>query len=197
MSNPPEMNPGRRRLIVMTAAAGGACGVAAALPFAATMLPSERAKALGAPVEADISALAPGDMQVVEWRGKPVWIIRRTKEMLESIKKGDGIVADPQSSVPQQPEYAKNDFRSIKEEYAVLVGVCTHLGCSPQLKSGEAKAEMGADWIGGFYCPCHGSKFDFAGRVYKGAPAPINLEVPKYAFLSDTRIVIGEDMKGA
>ncbi len=197
MSNPPEMNPGRRRLIVMTAAAGGACGVAAALPFAATMLPSERAKALGAPVEADISALAPGDMQVVEWRGKPVWIIRRTKEMLESIKKGDGIVADPQSSVPQQPEYAKNDFRSIKEEYAVLVGVCTHLGCSPQLKSGEAKAEMGADWIGGFYCPCHGSKFDFAGRVYKGAPAPINLEVPKYAFLSDTRIVIGEDTKGA
>ena len=136
-------------------------------------------------------------MQVVEWRGKPVWIIRRTKEMLESIKKGDGIVADPQSSVPQQPEYAKNDFRSIKEEYAVLVGVCTHLGCSPQLKSGEAKAEMGADWIGGFYCPCHGSKFDFAGRVYKGAPAPINLEVPKYAFLSDTRIVIGEDTKGA
>ena len=197
MSNPPEMNPGRRRLIVMTAAAGGACGVAAALPFAATMLPSERAKALGAPVEADISALAPGDMQVVEWRGKPVWIIRRTKEMLESIKKGDGIVADPQSSVPQQPEYAKNDFRSIQEEYAVLVGVCTHLGCSPQLKSGEAKAEMGADWIGGFYCPCHGSKFDFAGRVYKGAPAPINLEVPKYAFLSDTRIVIGEDTKGA
>jgi ubiquinol-cytochrome c reductase iron-sulfur subunit len=197
MSNPPEMNPGRRRLIVMTAATGGACGVAAALPFAATMLPSERAKALGAPVEADTSTLAPGDMQVVEWRGKPVWIIRRTKEMLESIKKGDGIVADPQSSVPQQPEYAKNDFRSIKEEYAVLVGVCTHLGCSPQLKSGEAKAEMGADWIGGFYCPCHGSKFDFAGRVYKGAPAPINLEVPKYAFLSDTRIVIGEDTKGA
>ena len=197
MSNPPEMNPGRRRLLVITAAAGGACGVAAALPFAATMLPSERAKALGAPVEADIGALAPGEMQVVEWRGKPVWIIRRTKEMLDSITKGDGIVADPQSKVPQQPEYAKNAFRAIKDEYAVLVGVCTHLGCSPQLKPGEAKAEMGADWNGGFYCPCHGSKFDFAGRVYKGAPAPINLEVPKYAFLSDTRIVIGEDTKGA
>ena len=197
MSNPPEMNPGRRRLIVITAAAGGACGVAAALPFAATMLPSERAKALGAPVEADIGALAPGEMQVVEWRGKPVWIIRRTKEMLDSITKGDGIVADPQSKVPQQPEYAKNAFRAIKDEYALLVGVCTHLGCSPQLKPGEAKAEMGADWNGGFYCPCHGSKFDFAGRVYKGAPAPINLEVPKYAFLSDTRIVIGEDTKGA
>ncbi len=197
MSNPPEVNAGRRRLIVITAAAGGACGVAAALPFAATMLPSERAKALGAPVEADIGALAPGEMQVVEWRGKPVWIIRRTKEMLESIKKDDGVVADPQSKVPQQPAYAKNEYRSIKDEYAVLVGVCTHLGCSPQLKPGEAKAEMGADWNGGFYCPCHGSKFDFAGRVYKGAPAPINLEVPKYAFLSDTRIVIGEDTKGA
>ena len=197
MSNPPAMNPGRRRLIVMTAAAGGACGVAAALPFAATMMPSERAKALGAPVEADISTLAPGDMQVVEWRGKPVWIIRRTKEMLESIKKDNGFVADPQSDVPQQPDYAKNEFRSIKDEYAVLVGVCTHLGCSPQLKSEETKAEMGADWNGGFYCPCHGSKFDFAGRVYKGVPAPINLEVPKYAFLSDTRIVIGEDKKGA
>jgi len=197
MSNPPEINAGRRRLIVVTAAAGGACGVAAALPFAASMLPSERAKAMGAPVEADISALAPGDMQVIEWRGKPVWIIRRTKEMLASIKKDDGIVADPQSKVPQQPEYAKNEYRSIKDEYAVLVGVCTHLGCSPQLKPEEAKADMGADWNGGFYCPCHGSKFDFAGRVYKGVPAPINLEVPKYAFVSDTRIVIGEDKKGA
>ncbi|MCX7151217.1 MAG: ubiquinol-cytochrome c reductase iron-sulfur subunit [Betaproteobacteria bacterium] len=197
MSNPPEINAGRRRLIVVTAAAGGACGVAAALPFAASMLPSERAKAMGAPVEADISALAPGDMQVIEWRGKPVWIIRRTKEMLASIKKDDGIVADPQSKVPQQPEYAKNEYRSIKEEIAVLVGVCTHLGCSPQLKPEEAKADMGADWNGGFYCPCHGSKFDFAGRVYKGVPAPINLEVPKYAFVSDTRIVIGEDKKGA
>lgn len=197
MSNPPEINAGRRRLIVVTAAAGGACGVAAALPFAASMLPSERAKAMGAPVEADISALAPGDMQVIEWRGKPVWIIRRTKEMLASIKKDDGIVADPQSKVPQQPEYAKNEYRSIKEEIAVLVGVCTHLGCSPQLMPEEAKADMGADWNGGFYCPCHGSKFDFAGRVYKGVPAPINLEVPKYAFVSDTRIVIGEDKKGA
>ena len=197
MSNLPEVNAGRRRLIVMTAAAGGACGVAAALPFAATMMPSERAKALGAPVEADISALAPGAMQVVEWRGKPVWIIRRTKEMLDSIKKDNGVVVDPQSNEPQQPDYAKNEFRSIKDEYAVLVGVCTHLGCSPQLKAEEAKAEMGQDWNGGFYCPCHGSKFDFAGRVYKGVPAPINLEVPKYAFLSDTRIVIGEDKKGA
>ena len=169
MSNPPEINAGRRRLIVVTAAAGGACGVAAALPFAASMLPSERAKAMGAPVEADISALAPGDMQVIEWRGKPVWIIRRTKEMLASIKKDDGIVADPQSKVPQQPEYAKNEYRSIKEEIAVLVGVCTHLGCSPQLKPEEAKADMGADWNGGFYCPCHGSHYDQAARIRKGS----------------------------
>jgi ubiquinol-cytochrome c reductase iron-sulfur subunit len=197
MSNPPEINRGRRRLVVMTAAAGGACGVATALPFAATMMPSERAKALGAPVEADISKLAPGDMQIVEWRGKPVWIIRRTKEMLEGIKKDNALVADPGSEVPQQPDYAKNEFRSIKDEYAVLVGVCTHLGCSPQFKGTGESVDMGADWNGGFYCPCHGSKFDFAGRVYKGVPAPINLEVPKYAFLSDTKIVIGEDKKGA
>jgi ubiquinol-cytochrome c reductase iron-sulfur subunit len=197
MSNPPEVNVGRRRLIVVTAAVGGASGVVAALPFAASMLPSERAKAMGAPVEADISALAPGDMQVIEWRGKPVWIIRRTKEMLASIRKDDSIVADPNSKVPQQPEYAKNEFRSIKDEFAVLVGVCTHLGCSPQMKPSDTKADMGADWNGGFYCACHGSKFDFAGRVHKGVPAPINLEVPKYAFISDTRIVIGADTKGA
>jgi ubiquinol-cytochrome c reductase iron-sulfur subunit len=197
MSNPPEVNVGRRRLIVVTAAVGGASGVVAALPFAASMLPSERAKAMGAPVEADISALAPGEMQVIEWRGKPVWIIRRTKEMLASIRKDDSIVADPNSKVPQQPEYAKNEFRSIKDEFAVLVGVCTHLGCSPQMKPSDTKADMGADWNGGFYCACHGSKFDFAGRVHKGVPAPINLEVPKYAFISDTRIVIGADTKGA
>jgi len=136
-------------------------------------------------------------MQVLEWRGKPVWVIRRTPEMLEGIKKSDGSVADPKSEAKQQPEYAANEFRSIKEEFGVLVGVCTHLGCSPQFKSGEAKAEMGADWAGGFYCPCHGSKFDFAGRVYKGVPAPVNLEVPPYTYLSDSKILIGDDSKGA
>ena len=130
-------------------------------------------------------------MQILEWRGKPVWVIRRTKEMLEGIKKSDPKVADPTSSVPQQPEYAKNEYRSIKDEFAVLVGVCTHLGCSPQMKSVEAQAEMGADWGGGFYCPCHGSKFDLAGRVYKGVPAPINLEVPPYQFIAEDRIVVG------
>ncbi len=192
-----QINSGRRKIVVITAAAGACAGVVAALPFAATMLPSERAKALGAPVEADIASLSPGEMQVLEWRGKPVWIVRRTKEMLDGIKKSDGQVTDPKSEVDQQPDYAKNEFRSIKDEYAVLVGVCTHLGCSPQLKSAETQGEMGADWAGGFYCPCHGSKFDFAGRVYKGVPAPINLQVPPYTFLSDTRILIGDDKKGA
>ena len=192
-----EINSGRRKIIAVSAAVGACAGVSAALPFAASMLPSDRAKALGAPVEADVSALAPGEMQVLEWRGKPVWIIRRTKEMHEGIKKSAAQLADPDSKVPQQPEYAQNEFRSIRDEYAVLVGVCTHLGCSPQLKSVDAQAEMGADWVGGFYCPCHGSKFDLAGRVYKGVPAPINLQVPPYTYLSDSKILIGDDKKGA
>ena len=186
----------RRNLIVATAALGGAAGVAVAVPFAWSWWPSERAKAAGAPVEADISNLAPGDLQVVEWRGKPVWIVRRTKEMLDAVRKSDDKVTDPKSEVTVQPEYAKNENRSIKPEYLVLVGICSHLGCSPQSKGADAKAEMGADWVGGFLCPCHGSKFDLAGRVYKGAPAPINLEVPPHAYLSDTRLLIGEDKKG-
>jgi ubiquinol-cytochrome c reductase iron-sulfur subunit len=197
MDDQSNINRGRRTVILATACAGGAAAVATAVPFAASMLPSDRAKALGAPVEVDISALKPGEMQTVEWQGKPVWIIRRTREMLEDIKKDNGLVSDPDSSVPQQPDYAKNEFRSIKDEYAVIVGVCTHLGCSPQLKPADDKGEMGQTWNGGFYCPCHGSKFDFAGRVYKGVPAPINLRVPKYTYLSDTTILIGEDKKGA
>ena len=187
----------RRNLIVATAAVGGAAGVAAAIPFAWSWWPSERAKAAGAPVEADISNLAPGELQVVEWRGKPVWIVRRTKEMLDAVRKSDDKVTDPRSNELLQPAYAKNENRSIKPEYLVLVGICSHLGCSPQQKTAEAKAEMGADWVGGFLCPCHGSKFDLAGRVYKGAPAPVNLEVPPHAYLSDTRLLIGEDKKGA
>jgi len=187
----------RRNLIVGTAALGGAAGVAVAVPFAWSWWPSERAKAAGAPVEADISALAPGEMQVVEWRGKPVWVLRRTKEMLASITKADDRVTDPKSKDSTQPDYAKNENRSIKPEYLVLVGICSHLGCSPQPKSAEAKGEMGSDWDGGFLCPCHGSKFDLAGRVYKGSPAPINLEVPPYTFLSDSRLLIGDDKKGA
>jgi ubiquinol-cytochrome c reductase iron-sulfur subunit len=187
----------RRNLIVATTAVAGAAGAGVAIPFVWSFWPSERAKAAGAPVEADISNLAPGELQVVEWRGKPVWIMRRTKEMLDAVKKSDDKVTDPRSEVPLQPEYAKNEYRSIKPEILVLVGICSHLGCSPQQKTSEAKGEMGADWAGGFLCPCHGSKFDLAGRVYKGAPAPVNLDVPPHAYLSETRLLIGDDKKGA
>lgn len=197
MNDNSNVNHRRRNIVIATACAGGAAAVATVVPFAASMLPSERAKALGAPVEVDISKLQPGEMATVEWQGKPVWIIRRTKEMLDGIKKDNDLVSDPDSEVPQQPDYARNEYRSIKEEYAVLVGVCTHLGCSPQYKAVDDRAEMGPSWNGGFYCPCHGSKFDFAGRVFKGVPAPINLRVPKYTYLSDTTILIGEDKKGA
>ena len=165
MSDDKKVNKGRRNLVIACSAAGGVAGVAAAVPFAASWLPSERAKAGGAPVVADISTLEPGQMMTVEWRSKPVWIIRRTKEMLDGLAKVDSKVSDPHSDVPMQPEYAKNEYRSIKPEVLVLVGVCTHLGCSPQEKPAADKGEMGADWTGGFLCPCHGSKFDLAGRV--------------------------------
>ena len=194
-----KMDKTRRNLIIATSAVGGAAALGVAVPFAWSMWPSERAKAAGGPVEADISALAPGELMIVEWRSKPVWVMRRTKEMVENLKKVDGKVTDPTSSVPEQPDYAKNEYRSIKPEVLVLVGICTHLGCSPKPKSADDKAEMGAEWVGGFYCPCHGSKFDLAGRVYKGSPAPKNLEVPKYTYLSDTKLLIGADKesKGA
>ncbi len=187
----------RRNLIVATTALAGAAGVGVAVPFAWSFWPSERAKAAGAPVEADISGIAPGELKIVEWRGKPVWIMRRTKEQLEAVKKADDKVSDPKSEVLLQPEYARNEYRSIKPEIMVLVGICSHLGCSPQSKGAEATAEMGADWAGGFLCPCHGSKFDLAGRVYKGAPAPVNMDVPPHMFLSEGTILIGDDKKGA
>ena len=189
----------RRNLVVATSVVGGIAGAGAAAPFVASMWPSERAKAAGAPVEADISRLAPGELAVIEWRGKPVWVIRRTKGMLESLKAVTPRLTDPGSKSSEQPKYAENEHRSAKPELMVMEGVCTHLGCSPQLKSAEAKAEMGADWTGGFYCPCHGSKFDYAGRVFRGAPAPTNLKVPPYTFVSDTTLLIGEDQetKGA
>ena len=163
------------------------------------MNPSERAKAAGAPVEADVATLQPGELRVYEWRGKPVWVFRRTPDMLASLKAAVPYLTDPESKHSEQPKYAKNENRSEKPEIMVLEGVCTHLGCSPQMKPAEAKAEMGPDWVGGFYCPCHGSKFDLAGRVFRGAPAPTNLKVPPYTFVSDAQIVIGEDKdkKGA
>jgi ubiquinol-cytochrome c reductase iron-sulfur subunit len=196
-----ELDEGKRRfLIAATGIAGGVAGVATAVPFVASMLPSERARAAGAPVEVDISGLAPGEMTRVEWRGKPVWIVRRTKEMLEAVRHSEGKVADPKSQrKPSEltPEYARNEFRSIKPEFLVVVGICTHLGCSPVEKFAAQPEPFEADWKGGFYCPCHGSLFDLAGRVYKNKPAPDNLEVPPHKYLSDTRLLIGEDSKGA
>ncbi|MFZ5512714.1 MAG: ubiquinol-cytochrome c reductase iron-sulfur subunit [Pseudomonadota bacterium] len=198
MSSDQKVDGGRRNLVFATAAVGGVATVATAVPFLASMAPSERAKAAGAPVEADVSKLAPGEMMRVEWRGKPVWIIHRTPDMLASLKKTDSEVSDPQSQRPNQPEYAKNEYRSIKPEYLVVVGICSHLGCSPtdKFKTG-AESGVTSDWPGGFLCPCHGSTFDLAGRVYKNKPAPDNLEVPPHQYLSDTRILIGEDKKGA
>lgn len=198
MSCDEKVDCGRRRLLVATAAAGGVAGVAAAVPFLASMAPSERAKSAGAPVEADISKLAPGQMMTVEWRGKPVWIIHRTPEMLDAVKKADGMVSDPKSDRKQQPEYCHNEFRSIKPEYMVVVGICTHLGCSPSEKFKQgAESGIAPDWPGGFLCPCHGSTFDLAGRVFKNKPAPDNLEVPPHTYLGDAKILIGEDKKGA
>ncbi|MFZ4538831.1 ubiquinol-cytochrome c reductase iron-sulfur subunit [Propionivibrio sp.] len=198
MSTEGKMDCGRRRLIIATAAVGGVGVVAAMVPFLSSMLPSERAKAGGAAVEVDIGSIDPGQMITVEWRGKPVWILNRSQEMLDSLPKLDDAVADPKSEVKQQPDYCKNETRSIKPNLLVAVGICTHLGCSPSTKFKKGTEEgMGADWLGGFLCPCHGSNFDFAGRVFKSKPAPTNLEVPPHMYLTDTRILIGEDKKGA
>ncbi len=175
MSDQPKVNSRRRSLVIASACAGGASAVATAVPFAASMLPSERAVALGAPVEADISQLNPGEKMTVEWRGQPVWILYRTKEMLEEIKRTDGKVADPKSERKKgelTPEYARNEYRSIKQEYLVVVGICSHLGCSPQDRFKAGPEAFESQWTGGFYCPCHGSLFDLAGRVYKNKPAP-------------------------
>lgn len=192
-----KMDKTRRNLIAATAAVSAAAGAGAAVPFVWSWWPSERAKAAGAPVEVDVSRMEPGELKIIEWRGKPVWVVRRTKEMLESLKAVAAQLTDPSSSASAQPEYAKNETRAVKPEYMVMEGVCTHLGCSPQLKGVDAKGEMGGDWAGGFYCPCHGSKFDYAGRVFKGAPAPLNLPVPPHTYLSEGTILIGDDKKGA
>ena len=193
------VDQGRRTWVAITCGAGAIGGVAAAVPFVSTFTPSERAKAAGAAVEADISALKPGEKMVVEWRGKPVWILRRTPEQLASLKKTDSQVADPNSQrnpAELTPEYARNEYRSIKPEVLVAVGICSHLGCSPtdKLQAGP-QPSLPDDWQGGFLCPCHGSTFDIAGRVFKNKPAPDNLEVPPHMYLSDTRLLIGEDKK--
>ena len=186
----------RRFLIAATTAVGGVGVIAVAVPFVKSMLPSDRAKAAGAPVEVDISKIKPGEMMTQEWRGKPVWIISLTKEMSEALTKLNDKLSDPMSDVTtQQPAYSKNATRSIRPDMVVMVGLCTHLGCSPTVKL-QAGGDMGADWSGGSFCPCHGSKFDLAGRVFKGSPAPTNLVVPPHKYLSDSVLLIGDDSKG-
>lgn len=193
-----SVNQGKRRFLLGASIVWGGIGtVAWAAPFAMSLWPSERAKAAGVPVEVDISKLEPGQQITAEWRGKVVWIINRTPQMLASLPKLDGAVADPNSEIDHQPPYARNEDRSIKPEIFVAVGICTHLGCSPTYRPQVAPPDLGPDWLGGFFCPCHQSKFDLAGRVYKGVPAPTNLVIPPYKFLSDTKIVIGEDSKAA
>lgn len=189
--SPPS--PGRRQWLIATAAAGGAAAVATALPFVASMQPSARARAAGAPVEVDVSKLAPGSMMVVEWRGKPVWLLRRTPDMLASLERARPQLADPDSREPQQPDYAANPTRAIKPDLLVVTGICTHLGCSPSPAFTPGDAALGADWPGGFLCPCHGSTFDFAGRVFRNKPAPTNLEIPPHAYLAEQRLIIGAD----
>ena len=187
-------DPERRTWLLATAAAGGAGTVALAVPFVSTFAPSERAKAMGAAVEVDLSDIPPGGMKTVEWRGKPVWVVRRTPEQLALLPTLDAHLADPTSSKEQQPVYAQNEARSIKPEVFVAVGICTHLGCSPTAVGAEStNPSVGDDWKGGFFCPCHGSTFDMAGRVFKNKPAPTNLEVPPHQYLGDSRIVIGQD----
>lgn len=196
MSN--TVDTGKRRFLTAAASVVGGAGVAAvAIPFVTSMLPSAKAQAAGAPVEVDISKLELGQMITVEWRGKPVWVLNRSSESLSILPELTGTLADPNSDDNQQPDYCKNESRSIRNNILVLVGICTHLGCSPTYRPDLAPADLGPEWKGGFFCPCHGSKYDLSGRVYKNMPAPKNLVVPPYHFLGDNRIVIGEDAQGA
>jgi ubiquinol-cytochrome c reductase iron-sulfur subunit len=188
----------RRFLIVATSAAGAVAAGGVAVPFLGSWFPSARALAAGAPVQVDVARIEAGQQITVEWRGKPVWVLRRTPQMLAQLEKNDALLADPQSKSSKQPEYVKGPARSIKPEVFVAVGVCTHLGCSPSLKKEVgAASDMGADWPGGYYCPCHNSRFDLAARVFKGAPAPTNLDIPPHRYVNDGLIVVGEDSKGA
>ena len=188
----------RRLLIVATGAAGAVAGAGVAAPFLASWFPSAKALAAGAPVEFDISKMEPGQQVTIEWRGKPVWILKRTPEMVKSLQGHDPILVDPESKAAQQPAYVKGPGRSIKPEVFVVEGVCTHLGCSPTLKKEiGAASDMGGDWPGGYYCPCHNSRFDLSARVFKGSPAPTNLTVPPHRYASESLLVIGEDTKGA
>ena len=193
-----QVDQGRRQLLTAATVLTGAVGVAfAAVPFLASWKPSARARALGAPVEIDVSKLEAGALLKVEWRGKPVWVLRRTPAMLQALDGLDDQLADPASTNSVQPDYARNAARALRPEFMIMLGVCTHLGCAPVERFRRGDVEMGADWPGGFYCPCHGSKFDLAGRVFKGMPAPTNLSIPPHTFLDDNRILVGEDQARA
>jgi len=183
----------RHFLTVATSVTGGVGVVLAAIPFVASFRPSARAQALGAPVEVDIGKLEDGAMMRVKWRGRPVWILKRSPEMLERMEASRNRLQDPDSNESQQPGYAKNEYRSLKREILVVIGNCTHLGCAPVERFEVSPADLGPDWVGGFYCPCHGSKFDLAGRVFAGVPAPTNLVVPPYRFVGENLMLIGDD----
>jgi ubiquinol-cytochrome c reductase iron-sulfur subunit len=184
---------GRRLWLAAATAAGGVGVVATSIPFVGSMAPSERARALGAPVKVDVRTIKPGELLTAEWRGRPVWVLHRTPDMLATLRTHDELLADPHSKrLEQQPDYARNEWRSIKPDVAVLVAICTHLGCIPTFRPQPGAADIDASWPGGFYCPCHGSKFDLAGRVFKNVPAPSNLEVPPHRYRSDSVLLIGE-----
>jgi ubiquinol-cytochrome c reductase iron-sulfur subunit len=190
----PDHDAERRIWLRAAGTAGGVAAVAAAVPFVSTLAPSERAKALGAAIEVDIADLPLGVLRTVEWRGKPVWILRRTPDMLEALAAANPELSDPASDKPQQPGYARNATRSIQPEVLVAVGLCTHLGCSPTwVAAGQGHPSLPGDWPGGFFCPCHGSIFDAAGRVYRNKPAPANLEIPPHRYVGATRLLIGDD----
>ena len=189
-----EINQERRRFLVLaTAGAAGVGALGVAKPFVASFFPSEKAKAAGAPIDIDVSKIEAGQLVTAEWRGKPIWVLNRTEQQVKDLKSLDSMLADPNSDVDHQPEDCKNETRSIKPNILVAIGICTHLGCSPTYRPDIAPADLGADWKGGFFCPCHGSKFDIAGRVYSGVPAPTNLVVPPHKYLSDTTILVGEE----
>ena len=183
----------RRLWITATTVVGGAGLAASAVPFVASLAPSERARALGAPVEVELQGLLPGELRIVEWRGKPMFVLRRSQAMLDSLTRNDDLLADPPSRRSIQPGYASNAVRSVRPEIVVLEAVCTHLGCIPTFRPAPGAPDIDASWPGGFFCPCHGSKFDFAGRVFKSVPAPTNLTVPPYQFASDSKLLIGVD----
>ncbi len=187
------LDTGRRRLVITTSVIGGAGLAATTVPFVASLSPSEKARAQGAPVEFDVQTMQSDELRTVEWRGKPIFVLRRSLQVLASLPRHDDFLADPLSRRSEQPDYAVNPERSSRPEFLVLEGICTHLGCIPSFRPEPGAADLGASWPGGFYCPCHGSKFDFAGRVFKNVPAPTNLTVPPYHFVSGSTLLIGVD----